>query len=148
MRQLVFAMVMGLFVFGWGRAHAGASGSIVVTASQVDTSDKKFEAALKKAAVKSIAKSGDTWTIYFIAFLKKAAGATEVNLVFYDQGDKSGEPTNAFGISTAANAKILTSSISVGSDQGFQSGHTYDVRVTRLVGGKEDIYARTTLTLK
>jgi hypothetical protein len=128
-------------------ARAGAPGSMIITAEQVDTSGK-FEAEAKKKSVKELRAQNDQWTLFFVAFLKHSAGSTEVNLVLYDKADKSKEPTNAFPITTQANAKVLVSNVTFGADQGFKPGHTYDVRITRLVGGKEDVYARTTLTLK
>jgi len=129
------------------RARAGAGGTMIITAEQIDTTGK-FEADAKKKAVKELRAQNEQWTLYFVAFLKKAAGSTEVNLVLYDKSDKSKEPTNAFPITTQANAKVLVSNVTFGADQGFKPGHTYEVRVTRLVCGKEDVYARTTLTLK
>ena len=31
---------------------------------------------------------------------------------------------------------------------GFVKGHRYEVRATRLIGGKEKVYAKATITLK
>ena len=36
----------------------------------------------------------------------------------------------------------------ISSDMGFVKGHKYEVRATRVVGGKEKVYAKTTITLK
>lgn len=129
-------------------AQAGAAGSIVITAEPVDTSSGDFEHSLKKNATKQIAAKDGQWTINFVAFLKKAAGADEVNVVFYDVAEKSHEPTNAFPIQTKANAKVLVSSVAVSSDQNFKAGHTYNIMITRLVSGKEDVYARSQVSLK
>jgi hypothetical protein len=129
-------------------AHAGAPGSMVITAEAVDTADANFEKNAKKKQISQLAKSGDQWTLFILAFLKKAAGAKEVQLVFYDEAEKKHEPTNAFPIETQPNAKILTSSVSFSADQGFKAGHKYNVMVTRLIGGHEDVYARSTITLK
>ena len=71
-----------------------------------------------------------------------------MQLVFYDTAEKKHEPTNAFPIDTQPSAKVLTSSVSFSADEGFKSGHTYNVLVTRLVSGHEDVYARSTITLK
>jgi hypothetical protein len=38
--------------------------------------------------------------------------------------------------------------IALSSDLGFVKGHKYDVLATRLIGGKEKVYARATMTLK
>jgi hypothetical protein len=123
-------------------------GTIVITRDPVDTSAANFEKDAKQKEVRELDKSGDQWTFNFVAFLKKAAGAREVQLVFYDAAVKKHEPTNNFPIETQANAKILTSSVSFNADQGFKVGHKYSVLITRLVGGHEDVYARSTITLK
>ena len=132
------------------RAHAGSPspGSMVITAEAVDTSEADFEKNAKKKEVKSLTKSGDQWTLYFLAFLKKAAGSKQVDLVFYDTAEKKHEPTQAFPIETQPSAKILTSSVSFNADQGFKAGHHYNVWVTRLIGGHEEVYARSAITLK
>ncbi|HEX9101390.1 MAG TPA: hypothetical protein VF997_04265 [Polyangia bacterium] len=130
------------------RARAGTPGTMVLTAEQVDTADSDFEKNAKRKQVSSLSKSGEQWTLYFLAFLKKAAGSKQVQLVFYDAAEKKHEPTNAFPIETQPSAKILTSSVSFSVDQGFKAGHKYNVLVTRLVGGHEDVYARSTITLK
>jgi hypothetical protein len=38
--------------------------------------------------------------------------------------------------------------IALSTDLGFVKGHKYDVLATRIVGGKEKVYAKTTMTLK
>jgi hypothetical protein len=144
MRKLVFAASLLYAV----SAQAAAPGSLFITAEQVDTGNADFEKAAKQKQVHTLQKNGEQWTLYFLAFLKKAAGSKQVQLVFYDTADKKHEPTNAFPIDTQPTAKILTSSVSFSGDQGFKPGHKYNVLVTRLIGGKEDIYARSTITLK
>jgi hypothetical protein len=144
MRMIAVAAVLFFAV----SARAAAPGSMILTAEQVDTSGGDFEKVAKKQQVQTLKKNGETWTLYFLAFLKKAAGSRQVQLVFYDQADKKHEPTNAFPIQTQPNAKIITSSVTFTGDQGFKAGHKYNVMVTRLIGGHEDVYARTTLTLK
>jgi hypothetical protein len=129
-------------------ARAGAPGSMVLTAEQVDTSDSDFEKNAKKKQISTLSKSGEQWTLFILAFLKKSAGSKEVQLVFYDAADKKHEPTNAFPIETQPSAKILTSQVTFNADQGFKAGHKYNVMVTRLIGGHEDVYARSTITLK
>ncbi len=144
MRTSLVAVLLLASVSAW----AGAPGTMVLTAEQIDTGSADFEKNAKKKQVSSLMKSGDQWTLYFLAFLKKAAGAKEVQLVFYDQSDKKHEPVNAFPIETQPSAKILSSSVSFNADQGFKPGHKYNVMVTRLIGGHEDVYARSTISLK
>ncbi|MCU1278581.1 MAG: hypothetical protein JWM53_2127 [bacterium] len=142
--------LVAIFVLGVGvpAARAGTPGTMVLTAEQVDTADSGFEKNAKKKQISSLSKNGEQWTLFFLAFLKKAAGSHQVQLVFYDAADKKHEPTNAFPIDTQPNAKILTSSVTFSADQGFKAGHKYNVLVTRLVGGHEDVYARSTISLK
>jgi hypothetical protein len=136
-------------VLAWSmHARAASPGTMVITAEAIDTSDADFERNAKKKQVSSLTKSGDQWTLYFLAFLKKPAGSKQVELVFYDEAVKKHEPTNAFPIETQPSAKILSSSISFNADQGFKAGHKYNVMITRLIGGHEDVYARSTITLK
>jgi len=128
-------------------AHAGiASGTLIVTSEQIDTTSKDFEKDLKKAAKTTVSRSGDIWHLYFVGYLKKAAGGPEVNLVFYDVS-AGHEQVNAFPISTKPSAKILMSDIEQAPEQGFKVGHKYEVRITKLVGGKEDILAKATIEL-
>ncbi|MDB4967484.1 MAG: hypothetical protein JWN44_3173 [Myxococcales bacterium] len=129
-------------------AHAAPAGSMILTAEQVDTGSADFEKEAKKKQIQSLPKSNEQWTLYFLAFLKKAAGSHQVQVVFYDLAEKKHEPTNAFPIQTQPTAKILASSVTFSGDQGFKAGHKYNVLVTRLVGGKEDVYARSTISLK
>ncbi len=146
MRTALVAIVfLGMVV---PAAWAGAPGTMVLTSEQIDTSGGDFEKDAKKKAISSLAKSGDQWTLYFLAFLKKAAGSKQVDLVFYDTAEKKHEPTQAFPIETQPGAKILTSSVNFNADQGFKAGHKYNVLVTRLIGGHEEVYARSTITLK
>jgi hypothetical protein len=126
---------------------AAPSGTLAITSEAVDTNEN-IDVQVKKKSVKSLAAKDGSWTIYFVAFLKKPPGVKEVNIVFYDTAVKSHEETNAIQIATQASAKILVSNVQIGPEQGFKAGHTYNVLITRLVGGKEDVYARTTLTLK
>lgn len=129
-------------------AWAVPPGTLVVTGDPVDATDPNFEKDVKKHEVREIEKSGDQWTINFVAFLKKAAGSKTVQLVFYDTAEKKHEPTNNFPIATQPSAKILTSSVNFSTDQGFKAGHRYNVMITRLIGGHEEVYARSMLTLK
>jgi hypothetical protein len=146
MRTVVATAVT--LVISAGVAGAATPGSLFITAEQVNTSEADFEKDLKKQAVQELEKKGDQWTLYFVAFLKKSPGAPEVQLVFYDTAQKAHEPINAFPIATQASAKVLSSSVSFGTDQGFKPGHKYNVLITRLIKGKEDVYAHSTLTLK
>lgn len=121
---------------------------IYVTDHEMDPHSKTFEKDIQKARKAVVKKEGAAWKVYFVAYLKKAPGAEEVNIVFYDLAAKKGEAPNAVPIATQANAKILMSSVELSEEMNFQAGHKYDVRITRLVNGKEDVFATTKLELK
>lgn len=144
MRATIIASALLLSASAW----AVPPGTLVITAGAVDTTDPNFEKDIKRHQVHELDKSGDQWTLNFVAFLKKAAGSKTVQLVFYDTAVKKHEPTNNFPITTQPGAKILTSSVSFNADQGFKAGHRYNVLITRLIGGHEEVYARSTVTLK
>jgi len=130
-------------------ARAFPGGSVVITDHEIDTSSPSFEKDLKKSQKAAIVKQGASWKIYFIAYLKKAAGATELNIVFRDvTGGKKDESPNAYPVGTQPSAKIIKSDVELTEEQNFKAGHKYDVRITRLVNGKEDVYASTHVELK
>lgn len=140
-----FAFALGLVP---SSARAMPSGTVIITDHQMDPKSPTFEKDLKKAQKASLTKDAAGWHVYFVAYLKKVAGSTDVNLVFYDLTEGKGAQGNAYPIGTQADAKIIMSDILVNPEQDFKAGHKYDVRITRLVNGKEDIYARTKLELK
>ena len=136
-----------------GRAAAsgpppGSSGSIVITDHELNPALSSFQKDLRSEAKASLGKNPDseTWKLHFIAYLTRAPGADDVNLVFYDpQPPKPGqerEPIQAYPIHTKATAKILMSQIDLKPEDGFKAGARYQVLVTRLINGKEDVYAR------
>ena len=79
--------------------------------------------------------------------LKHAPGAEEVNLVFYDTTPKR-EYINSYPIRAKATAKIILSEVDLRPEDGFKPGNKYQVLITRLINGKEEVYARTSLELK
>lgn len=145
-RPLVALALAGTLFTVAASALAFAGGTLVITRAAVDPRSPTLETDLRQAQVKEISKSGDAWHLYFVAYLKKAAGSKQLNVVFYEKGNK--EPVNAFPVQTQPSAKIVMSDIEISPDQGFKPDHRYDVRITRLVGGKEDVFARAELELK
>jgi hypothetical protein len=144
-RMKTLAALVVLAGTAWAGGHL--PGSLVVTREAVDTTQKDFEKDLKQKSVKTVSKDGDKWSFHFVAFLKKSPGSKAVNLVFYDPTHKN-EPVNHVELTTTPGAKIMQSEVVLGEDLGLKAGKTYDVRLTRLIGGREEIYARTQLTLK
>ncbi|MSP60287.1 MAG: hypothetical protein EXR72_08090 [Myxococcales bacterium] len=142
------AIVIGLLLVA-GQARAGfPKGTLIITDEEIDTQSATFEKDLKKHSRDTLRKGVEGWKIFLVAYLKRAAGSAEVNLVFYDIAGKGREQVNAFPIATSAKAEILASKVEISPEQGFKVGGKYQVLITRLIGGKEEIYAKTVLSLK
>lgn len=135
-----------LLAFG-PAAQAGAPGTLVVLGSHVDAGSASFEKDVKAAARTALERKDDQWHLSFVAYLKKPPGAEEVSLVFYDNTPKR-EYINSYTIRVKATAKIVLSEIDLKPEDGFKAGNKYQVLITRLVGGKEDIFARSVVELK
>jgi hypothetical protein len=113
-------------------------------------SDGALVSAMKKQSKSAVAtKGGGAWTLNFMVFLKEAPGATTVNIVYYDISAKPREQVNYSEVTVKPDQKIIQlNGVAVSKDLGFVKGHKYDVLATRIIGGKEKIYAKTTVTLK
>lgn len=150
------SIVCALAMLACTSALAGPpAGSIVITERQLNPKIHSFQEDLKTEARRVLTKRPEleNWKVFFIAYLKKAAGDSKVNVVFYDaaQPSKPGqarEPIHFAEIGTAADTKVLMSNLDLRPDQGFKEGGKYQVLITRLINGKEEVYARTLLELK
>jgi hypothetical protein len=148
---LVAALAL-LLVAGAARADAlGAlRGKIFVSDTEFGSgyaSDAAMVAAIKKQAKTTIA-GDNAWTINLAVFLKEAAGANKINIVYYDLSAKH-EQVNFSEVDVKPDQKMVElNGIALSSDLGFVKGHKYDVLATRLIGGKEKVYAKATMTLK
>lgn len=129
-------------------AFAEAPGSMIITADPIDTTSSDFAKAAKEAQVKEVDKKGDQWSFSFLAWLKRADPASEINVAFYDVATKGHELVNAVAVSVPPRAKVMTSTVSIGPDQGFKAGHTYHVLLTRVKNGRENVFAQSKLTLR
>jgi hypothetical protein len=139
-------LIVAALALGASAAEAGAGAGIYITDHALDPASKTFDKDVKKMAKPALEKSGEKWHVYFVAYLSKPADADELNIVFYNAANLKEEP-NAFPIHTKTGAKVLMSDVEVGPEDGVKPGK-YDVRITRLVGGKEVVFARTKLQLK
>lgn len=147
MKALRWVLTAAVLSFG-GTALALPGGTLIITDHQMDPKATTFEKDLKKGQKTALAASGDVWHVYFVAYLKKAAGAAEVNAVFYEVSGGKREQINAFPIGTQESAKIIMSDFELTKESGFKKGGKYEMLITRLTGGKEDVYARTKIELK
>ncbi len=130
-------------------APAAPPGTLIIMDKAVEATEdnESFEKRVKAAATTTLHKGADGgWHVYFAAWLRKKPGAEEINIVFYEPG-KGRDPVHAYDLRTRADAKVLVSDVSVSPDDGLKSGKKYDVRITRLSNGHEEVFARTNLEL-
>lgn len=112
-------------------------------------SDAEMISAIKKQSKTVIQGQESGWTLNMTVFLKEPAGADKINIVYYDISAKPREQVNFSEVDVKPDQKMVQlNGITLSKDLGFVKGHKYDVLATRLVGGKEKIYAKTQLTLK
>lgn len=132
----------------------GTSGTITVTEKKLDSSQVSSATVLKAEQRCTLGKekSSDDWEVNLIAHLSRAIGAEQVNIVFYDQGsgkpETPGNEVNSFSIKTKKDTKIVIATLEINPDGGFKVGGKYSIVITRLVNGREEVYAKTTLQLK
>ncbi len=129
-------------------AHAG--GRIVVSDVEFGAfgSEKEMNAALKKQAKTSF-KGDGAWTLNLMVFLGGGAGTEKINIVYYDMSKKPPDQVSFTEVAVKADQKIVQlNGQGISKEMGFVKGHKYEIRATRLVGGKEKVYAKTTITLK
>jgi hypothetical protein len=125
-------------------------GKIFVSDTEFGTgypTDAAMISAVKKQS-KVVIKGEGAWTINLAVFLKEAAGANKINIVYYDLSAKH-EQVNFSEVDVKPDQKMVElNGIALSTDLGFVKGHKYDVLATRLIGGKEKVYAKATMTLK
>lgn len=132
----------------------GTSGTITVTDKKLDSTQASNASVLKAEQRCTITKEKgiEEWEVNLVANLSRATGAEQVNIVFYDQ--TSGKPevpgneVSNFAVSTKKDTKVVIATLEINPDNGFKAGGKYSIVVTRLVNGREEVYARTALELK
>jgi hypothetical protein len=148
--SLVAAGVAGLAPAARADAWSALKGHIFVSDTEFGSaydSDAAMVSAIKKQS-KSVIKGDNAWTINLVVFLKEPAGANKINIVYYDLSNKR-EQVNFSEVDVKPDQKMVQlNGIALSSDLGFVKGHKFDVLATRIVGGKEKVYAKATMTLK
>src|SRR5262245_2931165 len=142
--------VLALAALAPRAAHAQAKGRIYVSDVEFGSygSEKEMAGAIKRQSKTTIKGEGGAWALNFMIFLNAAPGADKINIVYYDLSKKH-EQVDFTEISVKPDQKIVQlNGQAVSKEKGFVKGHTYDVRATRLIGGKEKVYAKATITLK
>ena len=140
------------------RAGGPVPGTIVITERMLNPALSSFQSDLKSEARSTLTKNPDSesWKVHFIAHLKKSPGSPDVNIVFYEVGQAAKaavkaserEPVQAYPIKTRQTATMLISEVNLKTEEGFKPGGKYQVLITRLINGKEEVYARTSIELK
>ncbi len=131
------------------RAAHAQKGRIIVSDVEFASyaSEKEMSQAIKKQG-KTTFKGDGTWTLSFMVFLNAAPGANQINIVYYDVTKKR-EQVSFSEVGVKPDQKIvLLNNQAISKEMGFVKGHRYDVLATRLIGGKEKVYAKATITLK
>jgi hypothetical protein len=151
--MLTIAVSGGLAALAPSAARAdGMKGRIVVSDAEFGTgfgSDADLMKAVKKQAKTTIKGDGANWTLNLMVFLKEAPGATTINIVYYDISVKPRDQVNFSEVKVQTTQKIVqVNGVSISKDLGFVKGHKYDILATRIIGGKEKVYAKGTVTLK
>jgi hypothetical protein len=129
---------------------AVAGGRIVVSETEFGSfaSEKEMNAALKKQG-KTTFKGADAWTLNMMVFLGAAPGGNKINIVYYDMSKRPPDQVNFTEVGVKPDQKIVQlNGQAISKDMGFVKGHKYEIRATRVVGGKEKVYAKTSITLK
>lgn len=156
---LALALALSTAAVAPAQAGGPAAGTIVITERMLNPALSTFQADLKSEARATLTKDPDseTWKVHFVAHLKKSPGSPDVNIVFYELGQAAKaaakaadprEPVQAYPIKTRQTATMLISEVNLKTEEGFKPGGKYQVLITRLINGKEEVYARTQVELK
>jgi hypothetical protein len=119
------------------------------TAFAAFSTEKEFTKLVGKARRNKVLKKNakGRWQIHFIAFLRSAPKASKINLVWYRLGKKR-EQVDFTEFTVPPEGVTLQAKATLTPTVGFKAGDRLEGRVTRLIGGKEKVYARCRLTLK
>ena len=110
---------------------------------------QEFRKALNKASARTeLDKDGDAWNFHFVAVFRKPPGSEDVTLVFYDVTWGKREYVNVYEIKVTPTQETLLTQVVLLQSEGFVSGKKYQALVTRVIGGKESIYAKASVKLK
>lgn len=147
---LLLGVTMAFSAVALAPRPAAAAGKIVVSDAEWGSygSEKELNTALKKQG-KTTFKGDGSWNLNMMVFLGSGAGADKINIVYYDMAKKPPEQVNFNEIGVKPDQKIVqVNGITISKDMGFVKGHKYEVLATRIIGGKEKVYAKGTITLK
>ena len=137
------------------RVHKAFRGKLLVSEQAVVTQDEDPKATIKalksasKKQLKHIMEDGvATWPMHFIAFMKRAPGATQISLDFYTNDREKRYVASKRFSGIDPTIKLLQSRIEITEDDGVKRGVSYILKLTAQVKGKEIVLAKTELKLE
>ena len=125
-------------------------GRIIVSSHEIPTEfndQKEMVQSLRKLHASELTAHNGSWTMHFVGFLSKPAGADSLHLVFYRGAGNKREYVSSREIHLDPQVKVIGSEVTVSGEDGLSPG-AYEVVLARKKGSKETIYARTKLTLQ
>ena len=129
---------------------SGQKGKIFVSDAEYVSgyaSDTAMLSGIRKQS-KTTFKGEGIWNLNLMVFLKEPAGGNTVNVVYWDVTKKK-EQIDYTEVAVKPDQKIVQlNGVGLSKERGFIKGHRYDIIVTRIIGGKEKVYAKTTISLK
>jgi hypothetical protein len=163
MKALASGFCVGLLVASWAATAAAQTpedkgptyrqnrGQIVFAESKLATPDteKDFAALVRKARrqTKLTLGADGQWSFHFIAFLREPPRADRVNLVWYRYTGRKSEQVDYLELVVPPTGVTLRAQAALSTAE-FKAGDQLEARITRLIDGKEKVYARCRLTLK
>ncbi|MBI5479405.1 MAG: hypothetical protein HY906_11140 [Deltaproteobacteria bacterium] len=148
----IVAAFCALIAFAPGLAEGQLTGQIITSDQPLPDPSGNTGAwvkELKKAHKSTFTKDENgNWQVHFLAFMKGAAGGNKLNVVFYDITKGKPDQVHYIEFNVTPTQKTLKSVFKLNTEDPVKAGNKYDVRLTKVVGGKEVILARVTLTFK
>ena len=151
--RALLVLSVGAALLAPGAARGDAfKGKVMISDAAFGTgygSDAEMAKAVKKQSKATIKGDGASWTLNLMVFLNAAPGAKTINIVYYDVSVKPRDQVNFAELAVQPTQKIVqVNGVSISKDLGFVKGHKYEVLATRIIGGKEKVFAKGTVTLK
>lgn len=89
-----------------------------------------------------------TWSFQMTAFMKRAPRTSRLSLDFYTDDHAHKYVANAGLMGVDPRVPILSTHVSISTDDGLDVNKRYDVRLTATLHGREVVLARTKVTTK
>ncbi len=126
------------------------AGKIVTSATPLSPSgeEEAFARYLDERQQAQIGRAAEgPWTVHLIAFFSKPIGDSTCHVAIYDLSGGKARFVEAQGQQVQAAQTNLATQVELSPDR-FKAGQAYELRVTRLVKGKERVYARARIVLR